>query len=105
MQTIEWREVVQKLVKVPGLHYTKQQEPLTPLDIANRIMRKDNYMIAMINKDIFNLKVPLPFFPNRNMVTKTVEWSLAYTVFDFVFPTNTNSNSGISENFLDPNNR
>jgi autophagy-related protein 9 len=56
---------------------------LTTTDIANRIMRRDNYMIAMINKDILALGAPFPFnlfLGRRNIITKTIEWSLGYTV-------------------------
>lgn len=72
MQTCEWREVVNKLERVPGF------QSLSALDIANRIMRKDNYMIAMINKDVFEV----------GNLTKMIEWSIGWTVFDLVFPRN-----------------
>jgi autophagy-related protein 9 len=29
-------------------------------DVANRIMRKENYLIALFNKDLLDLRVPLP---------------------------------------------
>ena len=29
-------------------------------DIANRIMREENYLIALFNKDLLDLRVPLP---------------------------------------------
>ena len=31
-------------------------------DIANRIMREENYLIALFNKDLLDLRVPLPAF-------------------------------------------
>eukprot|EP01118_Nematostelium_gracile_P011327 TRINITY_DN39_c0_g1_i1.p1 TRINITY_DN39_c0_g1~~TRINITY_DN39_c0_g1_i1.p1 ORF type:complete len:632 (+),score=154.63 TRINITY_DN39_c0_g1_i1:63-1898(+) len=80
---MEWRDVAKKLVKVPNLCVYK--ENMTVLDVANRIMRKENYLIAMINKDILKLSVPLPGLKNRFMVTKTIEWSLVHGLFSFMF--------------------
>lgn len=34
-------------------------------DIANRIMREENYLIAIFNKDLLDLRVPLPGLLNR----------------------------------------
>eukprot|EP01114_Cavostelium_apophysatum_P016676 TRINITY_DN4793_c0_g1_i1.p1 TRINITY_DN4793_c0_g1~~TRINITY_DN4793_c0_g1_i1.p1 ORF type:complete len:627 (-),score=150.46 TRINITY_DN4793_c0_g1_i1:465-2345(-) len=94
--TIEWKEVVNRIIKVPRLCITKEQ--MTPLDIANRIMRKDNYLIAMINKDILHLYIPLPGVRSRAIVTKTLEWGLSYTIFSFVF----DQNNSINKQVLDP---
>jgi len=99
LQTIEWSRVVSRIVRVPGLCITKPD--ITALDIANRIMRKENYLITLINKGILKLNIPLPYFGNRNMVTKTIEWSLSFTIFSYVFdPRNLD---GINKNILDPN--
>jgi len=84
IETVEWREIVKKLVKIPRLCIFKEE--MTPLDIANRIMRKDNYLIAIINKDILNLK--FPGFKKRNFVTKTIEWGISYTIFTYLFDYN-----------------
>lgn len=96
LSTIEWREVVNKIIEVPRLCILK--EKMTPLDIANRIMRKDNYLIAMINKDLLHLYIPLPGLRTRNIVTKTLEWGLSYTIFSFVF----DQNNSINKQVLDP---
>jgi len=82
LQTIEWREIVQKIVKVPDF-IKINQKPLTSLDIANRIMRQDNYMIAMVNKGILNLS--LPIFQGKDNITKILEWSLSYSILNHVF--------------------
>ena len=54
-------------------------------DIANRLMRRDNYLIALINKDILDLTLPVPFFKNRQLFSKTLEWNLNLCILDFVF--------------------
>jgi autophagy-related protein 9 len=104
IQTIEWREIVQKVIGVPRLCITKER--MTPLDVANRIMRKENYLIAMINKEVIRPKLPfyLPYFGERVFLTKTIEWSLKLTIFDYVFDNSLRSdkyNEGFDRRFLD----
>jgi hypothetical protein len=48
------------------------------LDVAARIMRKENYLIALINKDILDLHIPFPFLRKSILLTKTIEWGLTY---------------------------
>jgi autophagy-related protein 9 len=54
-------------------------------DIANRIMRKDNYFIAMINRDVLNLTVPVPILNTRPLLTRTLEWNLNLCIMKYVF--------------------
>lgn len=54
-------------------------------DIANRLMRRDNYLIALFNKDILDFTLPLPFLGNRQLFSKTLEWNLSFCILDFVF--------------------
>src|SRR5579862_4435596 len=54
-------------------------------DIANRIMRKDNYFIAMINRDVLDLTLPVPFLRSRAMLSRLLEWSLNLCIMKYVF--------------------
>jgi hypothetical protein len=54
-------------------------------DIANRLMRKENYLIALFNKDILDLTLPVPFLRDRQLFSKTLEWNLNMCVLDYVF--------------------
>lgn len=54
-------------------------------DIANRIMRKDNYFIAMIDRDVLDLTIPLPFLNSRPLLTKTLEWNINLCIMKYVF--------------------
>jgi len=80
LTTILWSEVVDRLVAVQGLCRTGE---LTHLHVAQRIMRKDNYMIAMVNRDV--LALCLPFFSNTRVITKSLEWSLSLSLFQVLF--------------------
>jgi autophagy-related protein 9 len=63
-------------------------------DIANRIMRQENYLIAMFNKELLDLRVPLPpslqrFFPQETgkgkMLTQALEWNLRFCLMEYLF--------------------
>ncbi|KAK4159658.1 autophagy protein Apg9-domain-containing protein [Cladorrhinum sp. PSN259] len=111
MQTITWQDVVARVMALRDQN-TKTAATLSPAqrrwlgsqskerldasDIANRLMRKENYLIAMFNKDILDLTVPLPFLRNRQVLTRTLEWSLTFAVLDFVF----DENGQVNQEFL-----
>jgi autophagy-related protein 9 len=63
---------------------------LNALDIANRIMRQENYMIALLNKDTLDMTVPLPRllllgWDGRQMFTQVLQWNLSFCIGDYVF--------------------
>lgn len=100
VQTISWQEVVSRLMAlrdsnpttataVSAKHRkfmgTQSKQRMDAHDIANRLMRKENYMIALVNKDILDLTLPIPFFRNRQLFSRTMEWNLNLCVMDYVF--------------------
>lgn len=104
MQTISWQDVVARIMALRDDHPltaekvspalrdymkkymgTQSKERLDAHDIANRLMRRENYLIALFNKEILDLTVPLPFFRNRQLFSRTIEWNLNYCVLDFIF--------------------
>jgi len=85
MRTILWPDLVQKILKLQEDGVLIVKHTLTPLDIANRIMRKDNYFMAMINKEVIDLRLPCPGFRDKPILTKTMEWNLNYCVMSHMF--------------------
>ncbi|KAL9102522.1 MAG: hypothetical protein Q9163_002331 [Psora crenata] len=100
MQTVSWQEVVKKMMSLRDLNPataagmneqhrrfmgTQSKQRMDAHDIANRLMRRDNYLIALINKDILDFTLPLPFLRNRQLFSRTLEWNLQYCILDFVF--------------------
>ncbi|KAK0764596.1 hypothetical protein N5P37_002062 [Trichoderma harzianum] len=100
MQTISWQDVVGRIMALRDQNPrtaanmpqnlrrfigSQSKERLDAHDIANRLMRKENYLIAMINKDILNLSLPFPFLRGRQMFSKTMEWYLHYCILDMAF--------------------
>ena len=114
MQTISWQLVVKRLMLLKDKNPTtaatayhseqllgsQSKQRMDPHDIANRIMRKENYLIAMINKDILNLKLPIPFF-KEPLLTSTIEWNISLCIMDFVF----NESGQVRPIFLKDNQR
>lgn len=94
MQTISWQEVSHKLMALresnpltssPNPHSTQTWQRMDAHDIANRIMRKENYLVAMFNKEILDLTVPLPFLTNMPLLTRTLEWNLSLCLLAYIF--------------------
>ena len=48
-------------------------------------MRKDNYLVAMLNVGVLSLTVPFRPFPRRPLITQTLVWSLFSTILDPAF--------------------
>lgn len=96
IQTISWQEVVQRIMKLRdsnpntarntrNRHGLFSKQRMDAHDIANRIMRKDNYFIAMINRDVLDLTVPVPILRNRPLFARTLEWNINLCIMKYVF--------------------
>ena len=100
MQTVSWQDTVSRIMalrdqnpKTAGnipqnlRRYmgSQSKDRLDAHDIANRLMRKENFLIAMINKDILNLQLPIPFLQGRQLFSKTMEWYLQFCILDMAF--------------------
>lgn len=119
IQTISWPEVVRRIGSI------REDNPLTAIsstatasvtakldahDIANRIMRQENYLISLFNKELLDLRVPLPQ-PLRwivgeeegkgRMLTRALEWNLRFCLMEFLF----NPSGKVRKIFLHSKNR
>eukprot|EP00842_Homolaphlyctis_polyrhiza_P005352 jgi/Hompol1/5818/HPOL_004766-RA len=87
LQYTLWSDVVNRIIETrQQLVAANPSISLRQLDahiIANRILRKDNYLIALFNKDILDLSVP--FLGSRQIMTKLMEWNLSFCIFSYVF--------------------
>ncbi|KAI9459444.1 APG9-domain-containing protein [Lactarius psammicola] len=102
IQTISWPEVVRRIGAI------RNSNPLTELsssssrprasegakldahDIANRIMRQENFLIALFNKELLDLRVPLPNgWPTEEgkgrTLTRSLEWNLQFCLMEYLF--------------------
>lgn len=100
MQTVSWQDVVGRIMELrdsnpktadrakPGQRKwlgSQSKERLDAHDIANRLMRRENFLIALINKDIMDLSIPVPFMKRRQYLSRLLEWTLNFSIMDFVF--------------------
>lgn len=105
IQTVTWQFIVAKLMELRDENPStarperlssenrrfiqgQSKQRMDAHDIANRLMRQENYLIAMINKDILDCTVLIPFFGKRQFFTKTIEWNLWLAVAEFAFDEN-----------------
>lgn len=96
MQTVSWQDAVARIMELrDGNPKTAERqhkyigsqskERLDAHDIANRLMRRENFLIALINKDVLDLSIPLPFVHGRQFLSRLLEWTLNFSIMDFVF--------------------
>ncbi|KAH6681235.1 autophagy protein Apg9-domain-containing protein [Plectosphaerella plurivora] len=116
MQTVSWQDIVARVMTLrdanphTAMNMTPSQrrwlqahskERLDAVDIASRIMRKDNYLIALINKDTIDFSLPIPFMRDRQFFSGTLQWWLYFSVIDLVF----DLNGQVNQQFLKASSR
>jgi autophagy-related protein 9 len=82
---VAWDDVVQKLVEVQerGEYRLVVHGPqLDALQIAQRIMRKENFLIALLNQNVLNCSVGPG---GRFYFGKSMEWSMYLCLLNFLF--------------------
>lgn len=85
IQTISWQQVVDRIVNSKSINGALSRK-IDVHEIVNRIMRKENYMIAIYNKNVFDLEIELPFgFGKSEFLTKIMEWSIFLCLDDYIF--------------------
>ncbi|SCZ97968.1 BZ3500_MvSof-1268-A1-R1_Chr3-3g06490 [Microbotryum saponariae] len=110
IQAIPWHAIVTRLSALRATHpaaLSSRSHPATESqggtpsrldahDVANRIMREENFLIALFNKDVLDLSIPLPSLLDRllagrspkwgaSMLTQTLEWNLSFCLVGFLF--------------------
>lgn len=87
LQTMHWHEVCEKIIETRDtqseISSANTLPKLDPHIIANRILRKENFLIAMLNKNILNLNLPgIGYGP---IFTRLMEWNINYCILSWVF--------------------
>ena len=101
IQTMSWDAIVNRVISLNkghlGPYQTKLSETvLTPHNIASRIMRRENYMIAFLNMNVFNLDVGLPAHASRVFFARNMEWNIHFCVLNHMF----DANFGLKRTFI-----
>lgn len=95
LQTISWPQVAKRMATLSESNAATQvdnstKQRIEPHDIANRVMRKENYLVAMFHKRVLNMTVPLPqplqhLFGRPQLLSRALEWNLSLCILDYVF--------------------
>ncbi|KDN62869.1 putative autophagy protein Apg9 [Colletotrichum sublineola] len=111
MQTVSWQDIVARVMALrdanpktainvnPSVRQWmrhQSKERLDAADIANRLMRRENYLIAMMNKDIIDLTLPIPFMRKHQFFSRSLEWNLHFAILTYVF----DGNNQVHQEFL-----
>jgi autophagy-related protein 9 len=100
IQTASWQYVVGRLMSLRDSNIAtaedlsaanrrflkgQSKQRMDAHDIANRLMRKDNYWIAMINRDILDTSVEIPLLGTHRFFSRTLEWNISLVINEYVF--------------------
>ena len=86
-----WNHILCTLIHLheTRTHRVAVKEKLTEHDVVSRIMRKENFMIAFINKEILDIRLPWwvsPFIGQGNLfLTQSLEWSIHFCILQHMF--------------------
>lgn len=84
LRTITWPELVARVVAAQVSTRLCVVRDLSAHDVCARIMRRENFLIGMLNKKVLALSLPPPF-GGRVWLTKLVEWNLSWAILDALF--------------------
>ncbi|KAI3732657.1 hypothetical protein L1987_63864 [Smallanthus sonchifolius] len=106
MQTMPWASILEKVVQVQESRQLCVVKDLSAHDIVMRLMRKQNYLIGMLNKGVlaFSISSWVPGAgptikkgPNGTryclMLTKTLEWTLNWCILHSMFDRQTDKHT------------
>ncbi|CAK7346425.1 unnamed protein product [Dovyalis caffra] len=101
IQTMQWATVLEKVVQLQHSQQLCVVKDLTAHDVVMRLMRKENYLIGMLNKGVLAFPISL-WIPgvgptvrtgsngmqHRLILTKPLEWTLNWCILQSMFDRN-----------------
>lgn len=117
IQSVDWQHVVGRIMALRDANLTtatnltpevrklldsKSRQRLDAVDIASRLMRRDNYLIALFNKEVLDVSIPIPFLGNRSIFSETTRIHVNLAIMDMVF---SGPNGSFNQDFLRERNR
>ncbi|XVF71981.1 hypothetical protein PTKIN_Ptkin12aG0084200 [Pterospermum kingtungense] len=101
IQTMPWATVLERVVRLQSSQQLCVVKDLSAHDVIMRLMRKENYLIGMLNKGILAFPIS-PWVPgagptvrvghdgmrHRLILTKTLEWTLNWCILHSMFDRN-----------------
>lgn len=92
-----WATILEKVVQLQSSQQLCVVKDLTAHDVVMRLMRKENYLIGLLNKGVLAFPIsqwvpgagPIvksgPNGAHRLMLTKTLEWTLNWCILHSMF--------------------
>ncbi|OQV18515.1 Autophagy-related protein 9A [Hypsibius exemplaris] len=79
---LTWHEVLQRLLSAQKVHQMCiHKSELTELDIYHRILRVENYLVSMINKQTLPVTLFTPFIGRSTFLSKSYLYNLEFILF------------------------
>ncbi|XP_057964932.1 autophagy-related protein 9 [Malania oleifera] len=101
IQTMPWASILEKVVQLQSSQQLCVVKDLSEHDVVMRLMRKENYLIGMLNKGVLAFPISqwipgsgptVKFGSNgtqhRLILTKTLEWTLNWCILQSMFDQN-----------------
>ncbi|KAM6565158.1 hypothetical protein CsatB_025156 [Cannabis sativa] len=101
IQTMPWATILEKVVQLQSSERLCVVKDLSAHDVVMRLMRKENYLIGMLNKGVLafpiskwvpgvgpTVKFGLNGKRHRLILTKTLEWTLNWCILQSMFDRN-----------------
>lgn len=98
IQTMPWATILEKVVRLQSSQQLCVVKDLSAHDVVMRLMRKENYLIGMVNKGVLAFPIsqwipgvgPTVKFgsygaQHRLILTKTLEWTLNWCILQSMF--------------------
>ncbi|GAA0151254.1 hypothetical protein LIER_10012 [Lithospermum erythrorhizon] len=101
LQTIPWASILEKVIQLQNSQQLCIVKDLSIHDVVMRLMRKENYLIGMLNKGVLafpisgwvpgagpSIKCGLNGSKQRLILPKTLEWTLNWCILQSMFDRN-----------------
>ncbi|XVF21605.1 hypothetical protein REPUB_Repub12eG0104400 [Reevesia pubescens] len=101
IQTMPWATILERVVRLQSSQQLCVVKDLSAHDVVMRLMRKENYLIGLLNKGVLAFPIstwvpgagPTVKFgpdgtPHRLILTKTLEWTLNWCILQSMFDRN-----------------
>ncbi|XP_063837783.1 autophagy-related protein 9A [Ostrinia nubilalis] len=79
---INWSTIQDRVREAqPEHHMCVHKQEINELDIYHRILRFNNYMVAMVNKNLLPLQIHVPCIGDFHYLSRGLKWNLEFLLF------------------------
>ncbi|CAH0745938.1 unnamed protein product [Diatraea saccharalis] len=79
---VNWSTIQDRVREAqPEHHMCVHKQEINELDIYHRILRFNNYMVAMVNKNLLPLQIYIPCIGHFHYLSRGLKWNLEFLLF------------------------